>query len=65
MDGLFRNLHRKSGKKGIEALRSGGSQRISEFNNLMKKHLKNPGCFPCHASGSFHAKLSRFGLSPP
>mmetsp|Transcript_23622 Transcript_23622/g.34712 ORF Transcript_23622/g.34712 Transcript_23622/m.34712 type:complete len:561 (+) Transcript_23622:138-1820(+) len=51
MDGLFTNLLRRSGKKGIEASRSGGSQGTCDFNDLVKKHLKNPGSFPRHSSG--------------
>jgi hypothetical protein len=48
---LFNNLIKRAGKNGFEASRSGGSQGECTFNNLMKKHLSLPGCFPRHANG--------------
>jgi hypothetical protein len=48
---LFNNLVERAGGKGIEAPRSGGSQGLCSFNALMKKHLRSPGIFPCHANG--------------
>eukprot|EP00957_Ditylum_brightwellii_P070898 5388004-Ditylum_brightwellii.AAC.1 len=50
-DELYYNLLKRARKKGLEASRSSGSQDWCDFNDLMKKHLKQPGTFPRHANG--------------
>eukprot|EP00957_Ditylum_brightwellii_P201791 15327285-Ditylum_brightwellii.AAC.1 len=47
---LFNNLLKRAGIKGVEASRSGGSQGCCAFNDLMRKHLKDPGNFLRHAN---------------
>eukprot|EP00957_Ditylum_brightwellii_P195031 14860290-Ditylum_brightwellii.AAC.1 len=51
MDALYNSLLTRSGKKGIESSRSGGSQGKCVFNKLMKKHMKNLGNFLRHTNG--------------
>eukprot|EP00957_Ditylum_brightwellii_P040504 3065586-Ditylum_brightwellii.AAC.1 len=47
-DELYQSLLIRAGHCGVETSISGGSQGLCLFNKLMRKHLRNPGSFPCH-----------------
>eukprot|EP00957_Ditylum_brightwellii_P066047 5010284-Ditylum_brightwellii.AAC.1 len=66
MGGHFTNPCRRSGKKGIKASRSGGSQGPCQFIDLMKKHLQNPGSFPIMQVAGWSSETPRLltGLAP-